>query len=142
MRFEDTGEALAFGKAMHEKSDMRHLPFDEASAKVTGAQCIVSSAMCAFVAERGGKIVGVLLGLEQPFCHLKARYATDLVFAAQGGAGRKLLDRFLVWALEERNVDQVLMGVTFGGKSAKGCERFYMRRGFRHVGGLFVMDRG
>ena len=37
--------------------------------------------------------------------------------------------------------DQLLMGVSFGGKSARAAQALYTRMGFTHDGGLFTKNR-
>jgi L-amino acid N-acyltransferase YncA len=136
--FADIPEMLAMGKAAHAQSESAYLPFDEAGAKILGAQCMTSKTLCAFVAEHDGKIVGLVLGQEQEFPYLKAKFATDVAFYAQHpGAGRRLLRRFIEWARLERKVDQVVLCVSFGGKDSTS---FFNRHGFRKTGGMFVMD--
>ena len=141
--FRDIPGMLALAKRGHAKSEYARLEFDEAGARLLGAQCISGKSLCAFVAESDGQIVGLLLGSEESFGYLKARFATDLAFYCEHpGKGMRLMKRFLKWALEERKVDQVLLNVSFGGKSAEAAPSLYKRIGFRHVGGMFVMDRG
>jgi hypothetical protein len=140
--FDDADEAVELGAKIHAESESKHLAFDPSGAKVIGAQCIVNRSMCAFVAEHEGRIVGVLLGAERSFGYLHARYATDLLFLAKGGAGKLLMTRFKTWAFDERGVDQIIMGVSFGGRSARGSEVIYKRQGFTHAGGIFLMNRG
>lgn len=139
--FSDIPEMLVFGRAAHARSDGAHLEFDEDGARLLGAQCITTKRLCAFVAEDGGKIVGILLGQVQDYPYLKAQFATDVAFvSARFGAGRILLQRFIVWAFEERRVAQVMLGVSFGGKSAQSVA-FFKRMGFKRTGGIFVMNR-
>lgn len=140
--FDDADEAVELGARIHAQGESRHLTFDPSGAKVIGAQCIHNSSMCAFVAEHEGRIVGVLLGAERSFGYLHARYATDILFLAEGGAGKLLIQRFKAWAFDERGADQIIMGVSFGGRSARGSEVIYTRQGFTHAGGIYLMNRG
>lgn len=140
--FADINAMVEFGKAVHAKSENAHLEFDEPGARLLGAHCISMKGLCAFVVEDAGKIVGILLGQVQDYPYLKASFATDVAFLSMRfGAGRLLLQRFRHWAFEERKVAQIVMGVSFGGKSAQSAA-FYKRMGYRRTGGIFVMNRG
>lgn len=140
--FADIPAMLEIGRRAHEASENADFPFDESGAKLLGAATMTQSGMCAFVAVEGEKIVGVLLGQTDKIPYAKLKYATDIVFyAAKPGAGRALMERFTHWALEERRVDQMLLGVSFGGKSARSANAFYKRMGFATVGGLFIRNR-
>jgi len=132
---------IELGRRGHTRSENAHLEFNEAGANIMGVQCLSLPTRCAFVVEVDHRIVGLLIGVEQGFGYLNARYATDVVLYADfPGAGRALLRRFIAWAFDERGVDQVMMGVSFGGKSARSTGAFYRRCGFRHTGGMFVID--
>ena len=138
--FADIPEMIDLGKRGHSLSENRHLEFDEPGAKLFGAQCMSSNGLCAFVAEDEGRIIGLLLGQEQQWPYLKAKLATDCVFFAERcDAFRALMHAFEAWAFDERKVDQIVMGVTFGGNSSAPL---YKRMGFAQTGGTFIKNRG
>jgi GNAT superfamily N-acetyltransferase len=140
--FEDVPAMVELGRRGHAKSDMAHHRFDEPGARLMGAACIADRERCAFVAEAAGKVVGVVLGVDQAFDYMKARYATDLlVYAELPGAGAKLLQRFIAWALEERRVARVMLAESYGGRDPAKAEGFYKRLGAKRIGGFFVIDR-
>lgn len=140
--FEDIMPIIEIGKRGHAASENARYPFNEERTKLLLAQLIVGKKTCLLVAVEGTKIVGFLMGQEEEYVYCDLRYATDIaVYAEAVGAGRKLLDRFEKWAFEERKVDQLLLGVSHGGASAKQTESLYRRRGFAHVGGIFTKQR-
>lgn len=141
--FDDIPAMIAIGRDVHAQSENASYAFDESSAKLLGASAITMKTMCAFVAEDKDVIVGVVIGSEDRLPYAKVKFATDIVlFARAPGAGRALLDRLTTWAFDERRVDQMLLGVSFGGKSARSATALYRRKGFAPVGGLYVKNRG
>ena len=140
--FEDIPAIIEIGKRGHAASDNARYPFNEGKTKLLLAQLMIGKKTCIFVATEGAAIVGFLLGQEEEYVYADLKYATDIaVYAEAVGAGRKLLDRFERWAFDERKVDQLLLGVSHGGASAKQTESLYRRRGFAHVGGIFTKQR-
>lgn len=139
----DDIEAICeLGKRGHDKSEFAALAYDEGSVKLLIANCIVRKTLCAYIAESDGKIVGVILGQEDKHPFVKMQFATDIaLYSESPGAGRKLLERFKVWALEERKVDRLMMAVSSGEKSIKSTAAMYTRLGFKHIGCFFTMDR-
>lgn len=140
--FADVDALIAMGKAGHAQSELAAYPFDETGAKYVLAVSMADPMRCAFVAERDGAIVGVLVGMEEQFAYLRARYATDvLTFAQAPGAGAALMRRFIEWAFKERRVDRVLLADTFGGRAPARAAKWYARLGARPLGGTYVIDR-
>ena len=142
-RVEDLDAMIELGKRGHEKSANAQYKFDDQRARLLGLCCIMDRNKCALVVIGNDTVVvGVLLGIEEQYAFLKMTYATDLaVYAESPGGGRMLLQAFEKWALEDRKVDQLLMGVSFGGKSARAAQALYTRMGFTHDGGLFTKNR-
>lgn len=140
--FDDVPAIIEIGKRGHAASDNARYPFNEGKTKLLLAQLIVGKKTCLFVATEGDAVVGFLMGQEEEYVYCDLRYATDIaVYAEAPGAGRALLDRFEKWAFEERKVDQLLLGVSHAGKSARSTEGLYRRRGMKHVGGIFTKNR-
>ncbi len=140
---DDVEALIEIGKRGHADSENAKYDFDEGRAKLLAAQCVVANRLCAFVAVVDGKIVGFLLGQMETYPYIKMTYSTDLaLYSEHPGAGRKLIERFKVWAFEERKVDQIILAVSHGGKSASHAAALYRRLGYEHVGGLFTMSRG
>ncbi len=138
----DIEAIVEIGKRGHSASANAAYPFDEMQTKILCASLIASKKTCLFVAKQSGAIVGILLGQSDILGYCRATYATDIAtYAETPGAGRALLRRFEKWALEERKVDFLMLGVSHGGKSAKGTEVLYRRMGYEHVGGLFTKHR-
>ena len=140
--FGDFEAMLELAHRGHAASENARYKFDAQAAIILAGQCILEDSLCAFVATSDKEVVGLLLGQEQKYPYLKMRYATDLVlYAEHPGAGRSLVERFKRWAFDERKVDQVLMGVSYGGHKANVVSRMYERMGFREVGGMHVLNR-
>jgi hypothetical protein len=139
----DEIEAIVeIGKRGHADSENRRYEFDEGRAKLLVAHCVTSKRAIALVAIQDARIVGFLLGKEDEYGYIAMRYATDLaVYSEVPGAGRKLIERFQKWAFDDRKVDQMILAVSHGGKSAKATGALYNRLGYQHVGGLFTKQR-
>ena len=139
--FDDVDAIIALGKQGHARGENARYAFDDSAARLLVAQCLSTKRLCAFVAEEDG-IVGVLLGQEEQYPYIKMRFATDIaLYTERAGAGVALLARFEQWALQERKVDRLLLGVSFDPERAAGMQRLYRRQGFKHVGGIFTKDR-
>jgi hypothetical protein len=130
--FDDVPQMVALGRQGHAKSDMARFAFDATGAKFMAGVCIRNDDHCAFVAEHAGDIVGLVLGMAQEYDYMKAQYATDiLVYSARPGSGALLMRRFIKWALDERKVDRVMLGETYGGRSSSKAEGWYAQLGAR-----------
>ncbi len=147
-RVDDLDAMIELGKRGHAKSANAGYKFDDQRARLLGLCCIIDKNKCAFVACEQTvdplceRLVGLLLGVDEEYPYIKMNYATDLaVFAEAPGAGRKLVESFSRWALDDRRVDQLLMGVSFGGKSARAANALYRRMGFTQDGGMFTKQR-
>ena len=133
---------IELGKRGHVASENAQYEFDEGKTKLLLATLIAGKRTCVFVAVEGDKIVGLLLGQEDSYPYCKMRYATDIsLYAEVPGSGRKLLKKFEEWAFEERKVDQLIMGVSYGGKSVKSASSLYSKLGFEPVGGIYTKQR-
>ena len=140
--FDEIEAIIEFGRRGHAASENARYEFDEGRTKLLLATLIAGKRTCVFVAAEGDKIVGLLLGQEDSYAYCKMRYATDIALYAEApGAGRKLLKKFEEWAFEERKVDQLIMGVSYGGKSAKSASSLYSKLGFEPVGGIYTKQR-
>ncbi len=138
----DIEAIVEIGKRGHAASANAAYKFDEMKTKILCASLIVGKKTCLFVAKADDVIVGILLGQEDEYGYCRLRYATDIaVYSETPGAGRALMRRFEKWAFEERKVDQLLLGVSHGGKSTKQTESLYRRAGFSHVGGIYTKQR-
>lgn len=124
---------------MHEKSPKARYAFDVQGAIGLALRCIADERSAVFVAEHEEHIVAVLAGAIQRWPYLKAKFATDfLFFSARPGAGRAVLRAFIAWA-REKDADEVMVTVGFGGKSATK-DRLYEREGFMRMGSRFNLN--
>lgn len=100
----------------------------------TWTALLASGAAVLFGLEIGGRLVGVLGGLEYPDPNDGDRVATEMFWfvtpSARGG-GLRLLDTFEAWA-KQRGVRRILMMHLHALKSA-AFERLYQRRGYRPI---------
>ena len=142
-KMDDIEAMVALGKIGHARSALSKYEYDEGKSKLLAARLICTRRACVLVAEANGKIVGFLLGLAEDHFYAKMSYASDVVtYADTPGSGIRLLRAFEKWAFEERKVDQLMMGVTFGGDEADRTASLYRRLGFTAVGGIFTKNRG
>lgn len=138
----DLESMIEYGRTWHAHSLNARYKYEDDQARMLGVACIMDKNKCAFVAVRNGSIVGILLGMQQKFPYARMQFATDLAFhTTTRGAGRKLLARFEHWAMEERKVDQILLGVMLGGRAGDAADALYARAGFTRTGGLFIKQR-
>lgn len=139
-RPEDFEAIVAIGRELHAKSDRAHLEFDVRTAYALFERALKNSTARAFVAEVRGRIVGFTVGVEHRWAYLKGKYVTDLVlFSVHPGAGRALIRALESWACE-READELLLAVSFGGRSAKSAGPLYQRAGMKLAGGMYSMN--
>ncbi len=102
-------------------------------------QCISSPQGFCWVAERNGRISGVLLGLISQFWYSREWFASDLAFYSQHkGDGQALMARFLEWAKAKNAI--ALMGQS-SGKLTERVRAFYSSFGLVPIGNLFIGEK-
>jgi len=138
---DDIEDIVAMGERGHKRGANARFDFSGMRARVLVAQCITRRTMCALVASDDSGIVGFLLGNSDEYPYIAMRYATDLAtYSEAPGAGRALIEAFTRWA-DANGCDQIIVGVTYGGRSERGATALYRRLGFTHVGGMFTRQR-
>lgn len=136
----DVEAMVAFGRKMHELSDLRRFPFDERGASTMAYRCMFDPDKCAFLAQDEG-VVGILAGMACDLDYTPVRYATDILCVAdKPGAGFRLMRTFTHWAFGEQKVDRIYFGESFGGRDPSKAESFYKRLGAKRTGGFYVME--
>ena len=104
-------------------------------------QCLASKLGCVFVADRGGRLSGTLLGVAQEWWWCRKRVASDLIFFAERpGDGIAMLRAFVDWAWSVPSVIDIMPG-TSSGIDIDRTDQLYERVGFRRIGSLFYMRR-
>jgi hypothetical protein len=105
-------------------------------------RCVNDKTCRALVAEHGGELVGVLLGITQELWFSRAREAIDLVtYSERAGAGPLLVRAFTRWALTVPRVVAVSIGQTSGTDDGGRYEQALIKSsGFKRIG--FILQRG
>jgi len=139
---DDIERIVALGERGHSRGANARFEFSGMRARIIVAQCITRRSMCALVASDDSGIVGFILGNSEEYPYIQMRYATDIALYSEApGAGRSLIECFTRWAFDEARVDQMILGVTYGGRSERSATALYKRMGFTHVGGMFTKQR-
>lgn len=134
----DLQAMVELGSRLADRTIYAGIPRDRQLIVRTMVSCMSSQFGCAFVAEREGKITGMLLGVAEQFWWSRARYATDLILHSEyAGDGLALSRAFLAWAQKVPGVVEVTMGQS-SGLDVERSERFYQFLGLRKVGGLYT----
>lgn len=130
----DVPEMVGLARAFHEWA---RPPWEWSPATVerTCAECVVRDDLCAFVADRGGAIVGGLIGaLVTSPLHggLEAHELGAFVRQNSRGCGVSLFRRLRAWGRERGAVLTVVQD--WAGEAGP----LYERMGFRPVSGVWV----
>jgi GNAT superfamily N-acetyltransferase len=126
---------------MHQEGAYAFLPYDESKVRDRIVEYIEDrDQYCALVADRGGRIVGMLGGYltEYLFCD-ETTACDELVFvepAARGSsAGVRLVREFRKWAAA-RGAREICLGISTG-VDRERIGSLYERLGFACVGGVY-----
>jgi hypothetical protein len=140
-KIEDFPQFWELGKRLLEKSPYAGVEIDRAAVAKTFGFCANSALGCCFVAENGGKITGVLLGVAQDLWWSRGRSASDLIFYSETpGDGARLLAEFEKWAWSIPRMSDVTVAQS-SGIDVQRTEKLYRRKGYRRVGAVFVKTR-
>lgn len=139
-RITDVSDILAFAKEALTRTNYRGFPFNAVIARRTLKRAMTDPNARVWVAERGGRIVGFLIGEigEMPMTHFTS--ATDLAFLADAG-GDLLLDAFVHWCIL-RKVARIDMGVSAGPARDAVMRRAMRIKGFELSGSMFHVHLG
>lgn len=136
---DDIDAVVEFGRRGHDRSAHARFEYDVDKAKLLVAKLAWMRDGIALMAEHDGEVTGVLLGHVTTPTFVRARVATDIAFYAEHpGDGRELLKAFEKWA-REREADEILIGVSFGGRRS---DKYYERKGYTTVGGVYIKGVG
>ena len=138
---DDVPRVLELLAMMHRESRFAEWPiYDEQLQHLVQSLIDHEDGAC-LVAERDGKIVGVMLGLVQEFFFSRERMATELLLYVvpedRGSwAAVRLAHRFIQWA-DATDAVEIQAGVS-AGIANKDAERFYSALGFASLGRSFA----
>lgn len=133
-KYSDLKAVVAYLKKMHETTDWEFVPFDEKLVRQNVVAMIrTQDIMDVIIAERKGRICGVVLVTLDTFFWAKKRYASSVHFVADGG-GPALLGMYKRWA-DERDCSYIIEAVATHDAKA---ERFFLASGFKRKGGTMV----
>lgn len=137
----DLQQMVELGYRLCDKTPYAHIERDRPSIVKTFCVSMSSQFGCAFVAERAGKLTGILVGVAQQLWWSRTRYATDLCFYSEhAGDGYQLLKRFVAWAWKTPGVIEITMGQS-SGIDTKRSAALYRRAGLTLVGGIYTAVR-
>jgi hypothetical protein len=140
-RIDDFPRFWELGKRLLEQTPYSRMEIDRASVSKAFGHCVNSALGCCFVAEHGGTLTGVILGVAQDLWWSRSRSASDLIFYAETpGDGAKLLRAFERWAWSVPRVGDVTVAQS-SGIDVDRTEALYRRHGFRRVGAVYVKTR-
>lgn len=132
----DLSAIVAFAKHKLAGSTYDGVPFNAVIARRTAKRALEDGDARVYVAERGGVLVGFLIGEIGPMPMSHHMGATDLAFLADAG-GDLLVDAFIAWC-RLRKVARIDMGVSASAYTP-AIARFFRRKGFAAGGGLYYM---
>ena len=132
---DDIDAVVALGRKAHALSAHATWEFDDQSAAMLLAKLRWMKDGVVWISEHDRQITGLLLGHITTPEFVKVRIATDIAFYAERpGDGKQLLRAFEQWA-KDRKADEILIGVSFGGRKS---DRYYERAGYTTVGGVYI----
>lgn len=117
-------------------------PYDREIAMRNMAGFIASPSVLTRVLDSGG-IKGVIVGVLAPVWSSAHKIPADLVFyvsTSHRGGGPKLLREFQRWASQFDSAVEMQNSVTMGGEEGERAEGFYMKSGYRRIGGIFSKE--
>lgn len=129
----DIPSLIMLGAEMHKESTYKHLDFDPVKLWALGDQILANpDSYCAFVAEKDGEIIGLIIGYAVPHFFGNDLMSGDLavyVDAAhrKGMTGARLVKAYLDWC-DGKGVKCPMLGVSAGISSDK-VGRLYERLG-------------
>lgn len=136
---QDVPKLFELGKRIHALSADRDIPLNEVTTKTHIAGLITSSSGFVLIDEVGDEITGVVMGMSDELFFSRHRYAIPLIaYAERRGAFVWMVKRFVKWAIEIRQVKQVILDTSFGGDLGAKTEKIYARLGYERVGATFI----
>ncbi len=137
----DLPALMELGERLHEKSPYADVPTDLQTCANTLGHCISNAFGFAMVAEKDGKITGLLLGAAVPLWFSRRRSASDIVtYAESPGDGYRLIKAFLKWAWSVPLVVEVTMAQSSGIDTDR-MSVLYEHAGLERVGNIYTAVR-
>ena len=141
IRLEDVPQLVELGHSMHEEGEYRFLPFEENRWVALLERCLKDpKSWCAFVAENGEEISGMLIGYKSKYLFCSETVASDLAVYVRprrrgNFAAAALIRRFSAWA-REVGAREVCISTSLNINNERTAA-FIEKLGFRQVGGNF-----
>ena len=129
----DLGVCLEMGRQFHEEAVLPEIPFDGADMSKSLTSLIDGDNSCLFVAEVGGKVVGMVGAVKYPHytnssCHVAQELFWWVRPEFRGGlTGVRLLMTVEQWAIETGCKSIVMICLPIDGPA----ESIYLRAGYR-----------
>lgn len=137
----DLPALMELGRRLHEISPYKKVPIDLQTCAGTLGHCISSAFGFAMVAEKDGKITGLLMGAAVPLWFSRRRSASDIVtYAESAGDGYRLIKAFLKWAWSVPLVVEVTMAQGSGIDTERTAV-LYERAGLTRLGNIYTAVR-
>jgi len=141
--FDDLVDLLNMGEEMARTSNFRHLRFDGRIFGEYLVNLIASPQGCVLVADKGGTVVGAMLGACSQSFIGPDKAASDMSFFVRpeyraSRAGIALLRRFIKWA-EDAGAKRINMGNS-AGMDDERYVKLLSRYGFARAGSLMYMN--
>lgn len=142
MRIADIPDIVNFSAKAYSKSAYRNIDLDIGVFMEFCKKSVLSSDTRAWVAENGGKVVGVLIAQVFPLYFSKKMFATERFFVVSDegrGMGARLLFRFMSWAKAHPRVSTVILYASANMPQQAAVERLYGKIGNR-TGSIFQAE--
>jgi GNAT superfamily N-acetyltransferase len=124
---------------MKGRSEFRTVKVEFERGRKVLRQCMSSPRGFAAVAEHGGRVTGVIIGIVTNHWFSAERFASDFAFCSfRRGDGAQLLQMFKAWA-DSQNA--ILLMAQSSGVNAKRVRAFYESQGLTCVGNMFVGEK-
>jgi hypothetical protein len=124
------------------QTEYRDIPVDLAKSKQFILFCISSPTQFVQVAEREGRIEGVLLSFSDEIWFSRKHQSSDMLFyvrpGARGATGYVLARRYQRWAESQKRIHMYGMTNSFGGSGIVRTDKFMAKLGMTCVGSLFL----
>jgi hypothetical protein len=137
----DLQAIIEMGYRLCDRTPQAHVKRDRPAIAQTLTSCMNSAFGCCFVAERSGRLTGVIVGLAQQYWFSRQRQVVDLMFTAERpGDGLALMRRFIAWGWSVSGVVEVAASQS-SGIEIERTAKLYEHLGFTRVGGVFSMTQ-
>ena len=135
---QDVHQVITLCTELHAKSSYSHIPIDNDKFKRLFVSMVFSNQAYVWVAEYDGQITAIFMGMMDELFFSRKKHAMDILFYSKRGGGY-LVRRFVKWAKAQKNVVDIVVGVTSGIGDTARIGRTYEKLGLKHVGNYYKM---